>query len=461
MFIVNNHMSNKNIYMTSATENAFIASAYFELFVDVLEKRFEEQFNGGDPFDIEDVFFDLPDSDTPFDHFISNNRLGPEELIVLFITILPHIDIAFLDRIIKEKLPDTGDFPLLGGIRGKNSRGFLPTGETAMFLLAGSDINKRIQYQKIFETEHLFNKLNVLWLEEVPDGEPKMSGRIILSSEYLELFITGKLALPKTSMNFPAQHIRTQMEWSDLVLNEQTFQQISDLQNWVLHHHILMQDVDMKRKLKPGYRALFHGPPGTGKTLTAMLLGKYTGKDVFRIDLSMVVSKFIGETEKNLSQLFSRAENKNWILFFDEADALFSKRTNVRDAHDKYANQEAAYLLQRIESFNGLVILATNFKNNIDEAFIRRFQAVVQFSLPSVAERVELWKRAFPSSFPLEKEVPLLAIAKKYEVTGSDILNIVHYCCLQAISKKLTAIDHTLLIAGIRKEFLKEGRIWE
>ena len=131
----------------------------------------------------------------------------------------------------------------------------------------------------------------------------------------------------------------------------------------------------MRKRVKPGYRALFHGPPGTGKTLTATLLGKHTGRPVFRIDLSRVVSKYIGETEKNLSRLFDKAEHKDWILFFDEADALFGKRTEIRDAHDKYANQEVAYLLQRIESYAGLVILATNQRGNIDEAFLRRFQA--------------------------------------------------------------------------------------
>jgi SpoVK/Ycf46/Vps4 family AAA+-type ATPase len=174
-------------------------------------------------------------------------------------------------------------------------------------------------------------------------------------------------------MNFPAQRITTEMEWKDLVLNEQTLAQIEELHAWINHSSTLLYDWGMKRQFKLGYRVLFYGPPGTGKTLTASLLGKYTGKDVYKIDLSMVVSKFIGETEKNLSSLFTKAESKDWILFFDEADALFSKRTNVRDAHDKYAHQEVSYLLQRVENYDGLVILSSNLKSNIDDAFIRRF----------------------------------------------------------------------------------------
>lgn len=391
--------------------------------------------------------------------FIKQNKLSKQELLVLLMALMPHFKPDFFDESVQKMLPASGDFPEIGGVRGKNFRGFLPTGETALFFLSGTNLEKRMHYQRIFGNEHLFAKQAVLWLEEVPAGEPAMSGRIILSAEYLELFTTGTNSHPKLSMEFPAQYINTAMEWADLVLDDSTFQQIYDLEKWVLHNRVLMNDWGMSNKLKPGYRALFHGPPGTGKTLTATLLGKYTGKDVFRIDLSMVVSKFIGETEKNLSQLFNRAENKNWILFFDEADALFSKRTNVRDAHDKYANQEAAYLLQRIENFNGLVILATNFKNNIDEAFIRRFQSVVQFHTPGVAERLQLWTKTFPEKALLDKNVDFAAIAKKFEMTGSSILSVVQYCCLQAISN-IAIITNDAIIDGIRREYVKEGKIW-
>jgi SpoVK/Ycf46/Vps4 family AAA+-type ATPase len=133
-------------------------------------------------------------------------------------------------------------------------------------------------------------------------------------------------------------------------------------------------------RLKPGYRVLFHGPPGAGKKKLAAIIGNELNKPVYRVDLSMIISKYIGETEKNLEQLFTRAEVNDWILFFDEADALFGKRTNVRDAHDRYANQEVAYLLKKMEEHNGIVILATNMKSNIDSAFTRRFNSIIHFS---------------------------------------------------------------------------------
>jgi len=178
------------------------------------------------------------------------------------------------------------------------------------------------------------------------------------------------------------KRLTTKLSWNDLRVSNELRQQIAELEKWLLQNAKPANHRETGDKLKKGYRALFDGPDGTGKTLTAELLGKHSKLDVYRIDLSMVVSKYIGETEKNLEQLFARAEDKRWILFFDEADALFGKRTSVKDAHDKFANQEVSYLLQRIEDYNGMVILATNMKSNIDDAFRRRFNSVLKFSLP-------------------------------------------------------------------------------
>jgi SpoVK/Ycf46/Vps4 family AAA+-type ATPase len=215
----------------------------------------------------------------------------------------------------------------------------------------------------------------------------------------------------------------------------------------------------MKKRLKPGYRALFHGPPGTGKTLTATLLGKYTHKDVFRIDLSRVVSKYIGETEKNLSRLFDKAENKNWILFFDEADALFGKRTDIRDAHDKYANQEVAYLLQRIESYNGLVILASNQRANIDEAFVRRFQTIIHFPMPRPEERYEIWRKTFPPQIEISEDIDWRQVAARYELTGAGILNVTHFCAVEVLADQSHSLNLKRLESAILREYIKEGKV--
>jgi SpoVK/Ycf46/Vps4 family AAA+-type ATPase len=175
----------------------------------------------------------------------------------------------------------------------------------------------------------------------------------------------------------------------------------------------------------------------------------------------MVVSKYIGETEKNLELLFARAENKKWILFFDEADALFGKRTNVRDAHDKYANQEVSYLLQRIEDYDGLVILATNMKNNIDEAFVRRFNSILKFSIPDTEERKKIWQKTFPPEVEF-REKDIIEVVKKYELSGGNIVNVVHYAGIKAAKRQQTPEEPLIIylpdvVDGIRHELTKSG----
>lgn len=395
---------------------------------------------------------------TPFAKFIRHYNPSDAEIILLLTAIAPHVAPGFFDSIIQQFLPQGGELPEFGGVKGQHHRGTLPTGETALFILAGSDMNKRLKYMDLFDDDSLLFRHNVLSLESVRNGEPALSGRLILEPEFAEVFITGKVSLPKLSIHFPAQHITTQFEWDDLVLTERVKQQVMELERWIKHNDTLLYKWEMEQKLKPGYRALFYGPPGTGKTLTATLLGRYTGRHVFRIDLSTVVSKYIGETEKNLAALFDKAEHKDWILFFDEADSIFGKRTGIRDAHDKYANQEVSYLLQRIEMHSGLIILASNFRGNIDDAFIRRFNSIIYFPSPGEEERLLLWKKSFPASADLTDDVDLPEIAASYELTGSHIMNIVHYLCLEALEKETTSISNQDIIKGIRRELEKEGK---
>jgi SpoVK/Ycf46/Vps4 family AAA+-type ATPase len=248
------------------------------------------------------------------------------------------------------------------------------------------------------------------------------------------------------------------MDWDDVVLPSSTMTQLLEIEMWLNHNKQIGKDPKLGKKIKPGFRALFYGPPGTGKTLSACLIGKKTGRDVYRVDLSTIVSKYIGETEKNLATLFDRAERKDWILFFDEADALFGKRTSVNDSHDKYANQEVSYLLQRLEYHEGLVILASNMKNNIDGAFLRRFQSVVYFPLPKQDERLKLWQNAFSENVPADKNIQLNEIARKYELSGSLIVNIVTHSTVKAVHENSPVVTDVMLQEGIKRELAKEGK---
>ncbi len=395
---------------------------------------------------------------SPLARFMMENNPTSDEFLIVLLALAPHVYANFLDSVLEFHLPNGGDFPEFGGVRGTHHRGILPTGETALFILAGDDLSRRLEVMSLFGPDHWLSRKGILSLEKQKNNEPLMSGKLLLDEEYVELFTKGFVSRPDAGVDFAAEYITTEMEWGDVILNPATVTQIREIKTWIRYQDHLMNDWNMARKLKPGYRALFHGPPGTGKTLTTLLLGKETGRDVFRIDLSMVVSKFIGETEKNLSKLFDKAHNKNWILFFDEADSLFGKRTGIRDAHDKYANQEVAYLLQKIENYSGLVVLATNLKTNIDEAFLRRFQSIVYFPKPTAPEREALWKSTLPEMVRCSKDVNLKAIAEKYELTGSNIINIVHKMCLSLLEQNQKVITTELLIENINKEYLKEGR---
>jgi AAA+ superfamily predicted ATPase len=391
--------------------------------------------------------------------FLKRHNPGFEEFAILMLALAPHVKPGFLSGILSDHLPRGGDLPEFGGVKAANYRGILPTGETAQFVLAGENMERRLYVQKLLAGDHWFARGNILRLEAVREGEPAMSGRLILDPEIVEQLTTGTVTKPRFSIDFPAEHMETEMEWDDLVLHPKTLIQIREMENWIKHNDTIMNEWGMKKKIKPGYRALFHGPPGTGKTVTATLLGKYTGRDVFRIDLSSVISKYIGETEKNLARLFDKAENKNWILFFDEADALFGKRTDIRDAHDKYANQEVAYLLQRVETHNGLVILATNQRGNIDDAFARRFQNIVHFPMPRPEERFLLWHKIFPSQIESAEDIDWRQIAARFELTGAGILNVSHYCALEALASQSLTLDLTRLEAAIMREYAKEGKV--
>lgn len=443
--------------MTTTSQNIILSLDFLQ---QVTNERLRHFFQKGDSTPGIYPELRLEQDNSPLNHFLITHKVSIEEYIILLLALTPHVQPNLLDTAVQQYLPNGGEFPEIGGVKGNNHRGTIPTGETALFLLGGNDINKRIAVSLYFSSHHFFAKENVLALEPVKDGEPRMSGKIILQQEYVDLFTTGKVSKPNFGPDFPAKLVETKMEWDDLILNPKTAQPINDIKIWLEHNKVFMEDWGMDKKIKRGFRALFYGPSGTGKTLTATLLGKQFGKDVYRIDLSQVVSKYIGETEKNLEKIFARAEHKDWILFFDEADALFGKRSNVQNAHDRYANQEVSYLLQRVEDFPGLIILASNYKNNIDTAFIRRFNTIIHFPLPNAAERFEIWKTTIPHKAQLAQDIDLQAIAAKYELSGSAIVSVIHYASLQTIYKNSIFISKQDIIEGIRREYEKEEKVF-
>ena len=446
---------------TDASPNVAYLARCFRQLERVLERRLRAHFGAGAEVGMSQDGIEvasLPD-DSPFGRFVRESARDDESRLLVLLALAPQVKPDFFDRILQQVLSGASDHPEVGGVRGRQHRGFIPTGDTALFLLAGDDLDARARWQTLLCGDHPLVQKAIVYLEEPPDVDPPMSGRLMLDSEYAERFISGKARAPRLSMRFPAQRLETAMKWDDVVLAPRTLAEIRGLETWIRHGDVLMNQWNMRHKLRPGYRALFYGPPGTGKTLTATVLGKATGRQVYKVDLSPVVSKYIGETEKNLAGLFDQAEHKEWILFFDEADALFGKRTQVRDAHDRYANQEVSFLLQRIETYNGIVILASNLANHVDEAFARRFEHLVHFPMPRQNERLLIWKKGLPASASLEPAVDLAQIAGRYEMSGGMIMNAIRYASLQAISRDERVLRHQDLLDGIRREYAKESRV--
>jgi hypothetical protein len=448
--------------MDSAAANARVIEQEIAWFQEVMNKRLTQ--HAGQPHAGDAAVLvaapAVPHDGTPYGTVIRRFEMGPAERLLVVLALLPHVRPDVLDAFLIQNEAIGRRFTEFGGVVGQAHGGFLPTGETGMFLLAGTDIAARLRYHALFRDDHDLYRHNILLLDRHHPHEPALAAQLQLSAEYLELLISGRAYLPPFSTDFPAQLLATAYEWEDLVLDVAARHELEDIVAWATHEEALMSGWMLKKRLKPGFRSLFYGPPGTGKTMTASLLGKRVNAPVYRIDLSKVVSKYIGETEKNLAGLFDRAQHHDWILFFDEADSLFGKRTESRTSNDRYANQQVSYLLQRIEDFPGIVILATNARSFLDEAFARRFQSIVHFPMPSTDQRRQLWEDNFKDKpYRLSADVDLARLALDYELSGGSIVNVLRFACLKAIVREPPEIGPQDLFEGIRKELHKEGRV--
>ncbi len=374
------------------------------------------------------------------------------ERVAIMLALMPHVCPQTLDIFYAQNKDFDRQYTEFGGWKGISHGGFLPTGETAAFIIAGDDISKRIEVIRLFQRSHWLYAQNILRLEGAGVNEPFLSGQLCLSGEFLNRVLFDSDLKSDYSIGFPAKRITTALEWDEMVLGYDTAAELEDINVWIAHQRTIMVDWNLGRFLKVGYRALFYGPPGTGKTLAATLLGKKNGMDVYRVDLSMIVSKYIGETEKNLAKVFDMAENRNWILFFDEADALFGKRTSNNTSNDRHANQEVAYLLQRIEDFPGIVILATNLRSNLDEAFSRRFQSVVYFPMPDEELRLKLWKNMIPTDWLGTDGDKLLKAGAQSELSGGSIVNVVRRLAIAKACSKTAHVSLHMLEDAIQKE---------
>jgi hypothetical protein len=266
-------------------------------------------------------------------------------------------------------------------------------------------------------------------------------------------------SIAKGTLGRTAVKVHSIHSWDDLVLPAPTLRQVKHIADAIRHRHVVYDTWGFGRRLSggQGLKVLFAGSSGTGKTMTASVIAREVGLELYKVELSGVVSKYIGETEKNLDAVFRAAREANAMVFFDEADALFGKRSEVKDAHDRYANIEVAYLLQKMEEHDGVVVLATNLSRNLDQAFSRRMQYVVEFPMPNAAQRKRLWGQMFPGGVPLADDVDFDFLAEQFTLSGGDVRNVaLDAAFLAASDGRVVTMSH--LIGAVARQLLKQGK---
>ena len=254
--------------------------------------------------------------------------------------------------------------------------------------------------------------------------------------------------------------IRKKHTWDELVLQKDQKEILKRACNHIKYKHVVYDEWGMGKRVLygRGLSVLFAGPPGTGKTMAAQVIANELGLEIYKVDLSKVISKYIGETEKNLGEVFESAKKSNVILLFDETDALFGKRTEVKDSHDKNANVETSYLLQKMEEYDGITIMTTNFLENIDKAFFRRITYVVHFTFPDVASRKEIWKKMYTKGIPLSKDIDFDYLSKRFEIAGGSIKNVVINSSFMAAAES-NKVEMKHILRALEYEIKKQGKI--
>jgi hypothetical protein len=448
-------------FLVSKHCNAALLEAYASWCEAVIQTRLQLHFDQACP--VTDVYQVHPPEISghagTLATFVQQHELDFACQLLLALALMPIVKPQVLDVLLMRNDNIERPYTEFGG--GEHQGAIVANGETLAFLLGGESIEIRLRVQRLMSAiqsgdlrQLSASEAVVIQLFDEPAEiiTNPLKLLLILSHRQVNyLTVSGEYSTPK-GHGFPAQLVTPSYSFDSLVLPDSVVRQLDDIYAWSQYGDTLSNEWHMADRTRPGYRALFHGPSGTGKTMTASVLGQRLGKEVYKVDLSRVHSKYIGETEKNLERVFTLAEQNQWVLFFDEADAVFGKRTQTSNANDQFANQNVSYLLQRIERFDGLVILASNYKDNLDDAFFRRFESVINFPKPEVEQRLAIWQKGFSPKTQFAPDVDLHDIALRCSLSGASIMNVIRYVLLKAIAEHRPQINHSDLQQGINRE---------
>jgi adenylate kinase family enzyme len=365
--------------------------------------------------------------------------LDEAEVLVLVAAVAPYVDERY--AVLLGALTDRP------GVAG-------PTGES-LRNLCGRTVAGQARAVRALSADGALQRCRLIEVERHSDGP--LAGPVRVPHDALTALLGVPPERPVFSPEFPASPLTTVHDLADLVAPRAVLRRVADVLDRIAQRDQVVGEwgFGARHDNVEGLTVLFHGSPGTGKTMTAAMIAKAAGLAAFRVDLANIVSKYIGETAKNLERVFRHAERERCLLFFDEADAVFGQRGEVSDARDRYANQEVSYLLQRIETFPGIVVLATNLLANIDEAFLRRIDVQIEFPTPDARHRRRMWERVMPPELP-QRDIDYGDVAQRFELTGAQIRDAAVEAAYQAAANGGVVVPEHL-DAAIRMQFQKSG----
>lgn len=405
--------------------------------------------------------FPVADPETAFGKLILEHGFTKEESVLLCLALTA----VFAPELLRDLASACKEEELVAYIGGFSAKGtglFCPTVRTAVFLIAGKNLEKRSQYASYFHNRQNIFTSGIVSAQPLSPTSVFLDHQLVFSDQFLGTVLKGDLPRLDADAGFPVRRGKSAHLLEDVILNKKTHTQISKLRRFAKNMTRLWE-IDTKGKVRSNFISIFSGDPGTGKSHAAEAIGNEIGLPVYKVNFAQMVSKYIGETEKNLEKVFDRFDKQPSILFFDEAESIFSKRTEVGDSHDQHANNLQSYLLQKVEEFNGIIILATNVQNltqYFDRAFQRRFRLIVEFDFPDYPERLEIWKRSLFAPFTFEEGLPE-KLAKNYQLSGGSIYNIVSDGVIEALEKETELITFGLLETAFADEFKKTMRKFE
>jgi len=401
------------------------------------------------------------DEQTSYGMLVAEHKFGEADRVMLNLafaaTFKPSILAPFLTL-----FNDPQQSALFGGIFQEEYGQFYPTVRTAIYLLAADDEEKMDYYLCYFNRKNKLFTSNLL-LTHAPEGcKTFLDQQIIFNDQFIATILHGEAPSLDGDAGFPAKRGKRTHTMKDVILDGKTVADLEKLHRFARNMKQLWSLPDSAR-YRQNFIGIFSGDPGTGKSHTAEAIGNELNLPVYKVNFAQMVSKYIGETEKNLERVFDRFSGQPSILFFDEAESIFSKRIEVKDSHDKHSNNEQSFLLQKIEEYNGIVILATNVQNlsqYFDKAFQRRIRQIVTFAFPEYLERVRLWENALAAPFSYAEGLAD-RLAKNYQFSGGSIYNIISEGVIEALDRKTNVLTFELLEQALIDEFKKTGRKYE